>query len=120
MLSFSWGKWPDVLVDFGHELYGPWQLSQGKALARDIAWGASGPLSPYWNGLLFRVFGPSLLVLVAFNATALASFTALLYTTVRTLADRLSATAACLVFLAVFGFGQYVGIGNYNFGSSWK
>lgn len=50
MLAFSWGKWPDVLVDFGHELYRPWQLSQGKALVRDIAWGASGPLSPYWNG----------------------------------------------------------------------
>jgi hypothetical protein len=115
MLAFSWGKWPDVLVDFGHELYGPWQLSQGKALVRDIAWGASGPLSPYWNALLFRVFGPSLLVLVAFNATVLALFMALLYATFRSLADRLSATVACLVFLAVFAFAQYVGIGNYNF-----
>lgn len=115
MLAFSWGKWPDVLVDFGHELYGPWQLSQGKALVRDIAWGASGPLSPYWNALLFLVFGPSLLVLVACNAAVLALFTALLYATFRSLADRFSATVACLVFLAVFAFGQYVGIGNYNF-----
>lgn len=115
MLSFSWGKWPDVLMDFGHELYGPWQISQGKVLARDIAWGASGPLSPYWNGFLFWLFGPSLLALVAFNATVLASFTALLYATFRSLADRMSATAACLVFLTVFAFGQYIGNSNSTF-----
>ena len=28
---WSWGKWTDVQIDFGVELYIPWQLSQGKA-----------------------------------------------------------------------------------------
>ncbi len=115
MLLFSWGTWPDPLVDFGHELYAPWQISQGKALELDIAWGASGPLSPYGNGLLFALFGPSLLVLVVFNAAVLAAFTTLLWVSIRALTDRFAATVSCLAFLAIFAFGQYVEVGNYNF-----
>ena len=34
---WSWRKWPDILIDFGHELYIPWQLASGKVLYKDIA-----------------------------------------------------------------------------------
>ena len=44
----SWRTWPDILVDFGQELYVPWRLTQGEALYRDIAW-VGGPLSQYGN-----------------------------------------------------------------------
>jgi len=115
MLVPSWGRWPDVLVDFGHELYIPWQLDQGKALVRDIAGAATGPLPPYLNAALFALFGPGLWVLVAFNLALLAALTALLYSILRTLADVLPATVACLVFLGVFAFGNYLGTGNYNY-----
>jgi hypothetical protein len=111
----SWGRWPDVLVDFGHELYGPWQLSEGKALLRDFAWGATGPLSPYLNALLFRVFGVSLRVLVFFNLGLLAVLTTVLHTILRALFDRLAAAAGCFTFLTIFAFAQYVEIGNYNY-----
>jgi len=46
MLRMSWGKWPDVLVDFGRELYVPWMLAEGKVLYRDLLY-FRGPLSPY-------------------------------------------------------------------------
>ncbi|OGW84335.1 MAG: hypothetical protein A2987_06880 [Omnitrophica bacterium RIFCSPLOWO2_01_FULL_45_10] len=29
MLDLSWRKWPDLMVDFGRELYVPWQLNEG-------------------------------------------------------------------------------------------
>lgn len=115
MLAFSWGKWPDVLVDFGHELYAPWQLSEGKALGVDFTWGATGPLPPYLNALLFLIFGASLRVLVLFNLMVLAAITALLFALTRELSDRFAATLATVAFLAIFAFGQYVGIGNYNY-----
>jgi hypothetical protein len=115
MVWYTWGKWPDVLVDFGHELYVPWQLSLGKSLGGDIAWPGTGPLSPYLNSFLFRLVGVSLRALVVFNLVLLAALTWLLYAILASLSDRLSATLAGVVFLTVFAFGQYVGIGNYNY-----
>ena len=55
------------------------------------------------------------MTLVAANLVILASISALLYTLLAKACDRLTATAAGLVFLGLFGFSQYVSIGNYNF-----
>ena len=113
LLRWTWGTWPDVMVDFGREAYAAWQLAEGRALYRDIAW-FNGPLSPHVNALAFRVFGASLWTLFLVNAALLALLTALLYGLLGRASDRLSASVACLVLLGVFGFGQLVGIGNYN------
>jgi hypothetical protein len=115
MLIFSWGKWPDVLVDFGHELYVAWQISQGKALVRDFYFSNTGPLSPYLNGLLFWVFGPGLRTLVIFNLLLLGVLSWVLYRLLDAFAGRLAATTGTLAMLVLFAFGQYVGIGNYNY-----
>ncbi|HET9553345.1 MAG TPA: glycosyltransferase family 39 protein [Anaeromyxobacteraceae bacterium] len=115
MLIFSWGKWPDVLIDFGHELYIPWQLSLGKVLNRDVMLAATGPLSPYLNALAFLVAGTSLRTLVVLNLAVLAGITWLLYVLLRETSDRFSATLAGLFFLTVLAFGQYLGIGNFNY-----
>lgn len=115
MAAFSWEKWPDVMVDFGHELYIPWQLSQGKALGRDTAaYYTCGPLSAYVNALLFRLFGPSLRVLVFANLLVLALALRLLHGILRNAAGGLGAAAGGLIFGLIFAFGQYVDIGNYN------
>jgi hypothetical protein len=54
LASHTWRKWPDLLVDFGRELYVPWRLAEGQVLYRDIAF-LSGPLSQYVNSLWFRL-----------------------------------------------------------------
>lgn len=114
MVTFSLGKWPDVLVDFGAELYFAWQLSQGEPLVGESPWG--GPLlSPYVNAGLFWLFGPGLHVLVIFNLLLLVALTWILYAIFLRLADRFTATLACLAFLTIFAFNQYVGVGNYNY-----
>ena len=111
---WSWGTWPDVVIDFGRELYLPWQLCEGQVLYRDLAH-ISGPLSPYINALCFQLFGTSLLTLVVCNALVLALLVGLMYRVLRQVGDRLAVTAACLIFLLVFAFGQQVAVGNYNF-----
>ena len=111
---WSWRKWPDVLVDFGRELYIPWQLSSGKTLYTDLAY-FNGPLSPYLNALWFRMFGSSLSTIILCNLAILAIATILIYRLFADACDRFTATMSCLVLLTVFGFGQLVETGNYNF-----
>src|SRR5262245_52503009 len=111
---WSWRKWPDLLVDFGQQLYIPWQLASGKLLYKDIVI-LHGPLSQYFNSFWFKLFGPSLTVLIFVNLAILAGITVVLYKTVRRFADSLTATTVCLVLLILFGFSQYVRVGNYNY-----
>lgn len=115
LATWTWGAWPDPFIDFGRELYVPWQIASGQAvLYRDIAW-FNGPLSPHVNALWFRLFGTGLRTLVFVNLALLAVTTALLYRLLAVMADRFAATLACLTFLLVFAFGQYVGVANYNY-----
>jgi len=114
MAWWTWGTWPDVLIDFGRELYIPWQLSQGKVLYRDIAH-FNGPLSQYLNALWFRLFGVGLWTLVWCNLALLATTVVVLHRIFLAIGSRLSATMACLTFVALSGFGQLVRVGNYNF-----
>src|SRR5690348_12798358 len=74
----SWRTWPDILVDFGHELYIPWRLCEGDVLYKDILF-TMGPLSQHSNALLFRLFGVSLTTLIGANLTVLAVIVGLLY-----------------------------------------
>lgn len=114
MSAWTWLAWPDVIVDFGREVYVPWRLAAGETLYRDVAYW-SGPLSPYWNALWFRAFGASLATLYAVNALVGVAVCALLHRLLARVGDGFGATAACLLFVLLFAFSQYVGIGNYNF-----
>jgi hypothetical protein len=114
VLPMSWGKWPDVLVDFGQQLYVPWRLSEGDVLYRDVAY-LHGPLSQYVNALLFRLLGVGFWTLAWFNLATTALLVVLLYRLFERLGGVLSATVASLLFLSVFAFGQPLAIGNYNY-----
>lgn len=115
MLIWSWGTWPDPVIDFGRELYVPWQLSEGQVLYRDIVSYFNGPLSPYVHAMLFKLTGPSLRVIVIFNLAIIAALTAMLYWLIAQAAGPLAATAAGVAFLGMFAFSQYSPTGNYNF-----
>jgi hypothetical protein len=113
VLPASWGRWPDVLIDFGHQLYTAWRLSEGGVLGRDVAT-LHGPLSPYVNAALFRVFGVSLRALVVFNLALAALALWLLQALFARLSGRLSAAVCGLFFVLVFAFSQPIPYGNYN------
>ncbi|MBU6409444.1 MAG: hypothetical protein KGR98_03555, partial [Verrucomicrobia bacterium] len=36
LAALTWRKWPDIIVDFGAQLYIPWRLSRGAVLYRDL------------------------------------------------------------------------------------
>ena len=111
---WTWRKWPDLLIDFGRELYIPWQLLAGKVLYQDLAY-FNGPLSPYLNAFWFKLFGTSLTTLIFCNLALLLLLLYLLYHLLNRACGRLTATFSCLVFLCVFGLAQLSAVGNYNY-----
>jgi hypothetical protein len=115
LAASSWGAWPDVLVDFGRELYVAWRVRAGDVLYRDVA-SFYGPLSPYVNAAVFRLLGVSLRALVLANLALLAATTWLLRALLlRAGTARWVATSAAAAFLALFGFGHVIAHGSFNF-----
>src|SRR5262249_21751593 len=54
--ALTWNRWGDLIIDCGRELDTPRQLAEGKMLYRDVRYWY-GPFAPYFNSVLFRVFG---------------------------------------------------------------
>jgi hypothetical protein len=114
MLVWTWGRYCDPFVDFGREIYVAWRLSAGDALYRDIDY-FNGPLSPYLNALIFRIFGVSLLSLEIANLLWWTLLVAMAHRLYVAMSDRLSAFVATFLFIALFSFIQLTGTANYNF-----
>ncbi len=113
--AVSWRKWPDVIIDFGLQLYLPWRIDQGAVLYRDLHYLAGGPLSQYFNALLFEIFGVSFRTLIFANLAITAALVVLIYRRFLAAADRWTATTICLGVVLVFAFNEYQVVGNYNY-----
>jgi hypothetical protein len=113
-LQLSWRKWPDPIVDIGAQWYDVWRVSQGAAPYHDFAWNY-GPLSLLCNALLFKCFGPGMMVLVAANLAVYGAIVLLAYLAFRAAWGRLAAFVALAVFISVFSFSILNGVGNYNY-----
>ena len=114
LLTMSWRRSAHFLVDFGRELYVPWQLTEGKSLYLDLAY-FNGPLSPHFNATLFQVFGVSITTLLVVNTLILLAVLTLLYTGLGRLGGRLGRFACCFFFLVIFALSDIYQFGNYNF-----
>ncbi|HAR67297.1 MAG TPA: hypothetical protein DCR55_13950 [Lentisphaeria bacterium] len=111
---WSWRRWPDMLVDIGHQLYIPWRLAEGEVLYRDISY-IMGPLSQEANAVLFRLFGESMSTLIWCNLLILCAISTLLWRLLRIWSTANCASLLTVLFLCVFAFSQYVGVASYNF-----
>ncbi len=118
-LAVSWRRWPDPIVDFGRELYVPWRLAQGAVLYRDVD-DYYGPLSQYFNALVFRVAGPGLMHLVAVNLAVFAGILGLIYVMFRRAWGAGAAWTAAALFVTVFAFAQYNWCGNFNYATPYS
>lgn len=114
MAIWTWGTWPDPISDFGKEIYIAWQLGLGRRLYADVAYHL-GPLSPYFNGLCFRIFGPSLAVIEWVNLGLTAAIAYLLFGLIDRIAGLLAATVGGIVFIVLFAFGHFTPIADFNF-----
>ena len=62
MLVVSWRRWISPVTDSGREMDLPLRLMNGELLYRDVYY-LYPPFSPYFNALLYRIFGAHLEVL---------------------------------------------------------
>ena len=113
-LHESWRKWADPIIDSGPQWYAVWRISLGALPYHDFTW-YYGPLSVLFNGLLFKCFGPGMMVLVAANLLVYAGIVTLAYLAFRMAWGRLAAFAALAVFISVFSFSMLNAVGNYNY-----
>jgi hypothetical protein len=111
----TWRRWPDLVIDFGAQLYMPWQMSTGAVLYRDVPYLAGGPFSQHYHALLFKIFGVSFLTLVVSNLAVLALLLAAIYLCFYRCADQLTAITACGAVLVVFAFAHYTTLGIFNY-----
>lgn len=108
-LAVSWQRWGNPLVDCGREMNQPLRLADGQMLYSDVRH-IYGPLSPYVNALLYRIFGPSLGVLQADGIFTALMILALVYWLSRQLMGRAPSLAATLSVTWLCAFKQ---AGNY-------
>jgi hypothetical protein len=113
-LSVSWRKWPDPIIDSGPQWYAIWRVSLGAMPYHDFLWNY-GPLSLLYNGLLFRVFGPGMMVLACSNLFFYALIVSLVYVAFRMAWGGLGAFVGAAVFIVVFSFSLLNAVGNYNY-----
>ena len=108
-LAASWERWGNPLVDCGREMNQPLRLAGGQMLYSDVRH-IYGPLSPYVNATLYRIFGPSLGVLYADGIFSAVLILALVYWLSRQLMGRAATLAATLSVMWLCAFKQ---AGNY-------
>jgi 4-amino-4-deoxy-L-arabinose transferase-like glycosyltransferase len=108
-LAVSWERWGNPLVDCGREMNQPLRLARGEMLYSDVRH-IYGPLSPYINALLYKIFGPSLTVLYADGIFTAILILAAVYWLSRRLMGRAAAAATTLSVMWLCAFKQ---AGNY-------
>ncbi len=108
-LAISWQRWGNLLVDCGREMNQPLRLVSGEMLYSEVRH-IYGPLSPYINATLYRLFGPSLNVLYAEGIVTAIIILALVYYIARQLMGRAPSATATLSVLWLCAFKQ---AGNY-------
>jgi 4-amino-4-deoxy-L-arabinose transferase-like glycosyltransferase len=115
LLAMTWRKWPDMMLDFGLQLYMPWKISTGAVIYRDLAYMTGGPFSQYLDAVLFHICGVSFLTLAMFNLGLLVLLLLMVYRCFYRAADQLTALMCCLAILLVFAFGHYSDYGIFNY-----
>jgi hypothetical protein len=104
-LAGSWQRWGSPLIDCGREMNQPLRILHGERLYADIGH-IYGPLAPYFNAVLYRLFGPSLGVLQAAGAASAVLILVLCYLVARCLAGPAPAFAATLLVMWLCAFKQ--------------
>lgn len=112
--SLSWLKWTEILIDSGRELYIPKVLAEGRLLYRDIFY-IYGPFSPYFNALLYKLFGVHAYVLAAGGYAALLAILGFIQALACIFLNRWLALFVTLLFLFLFPFGHHTAYPIFNY-----
>lgn len=117
LMYSTWATWGELTADCGREMYVPAVLSEGKMLYRDV-WFLNGPAAPYFNSVLFRLFGVNLSVLYwAGSISALGSAFFLYLSGMRLSSWVVGWTTGAVVLLQAFQPGLFCFPMPYSFNS---
>ncbi len=108
LLAATWRRWVLPFEDSGREMDTALRLAQGETLYREVGY-QYGPLSPFFDGLMLRVFGRDLDVLVAWRVLLALLGVEALHRLARRLVPGDAAAASAVTSFAVaacaFGIG---------------
>ena len=114
LVSATWFKWGELIIDTSRELLTPYQLLSGKVIYKDIFY-PYGFLPPYILAFLYMVFGVHINTAVACGLAVTIMMSVLLYRISRLFMDEAFSGLTVITFLFVFAFGFYVGNGIFNY-----
>src|SRR5215470_11981440 len=103
MMAASWRRWISLVTDSGREMDLPLRLMNGELLYRDVHY-LYPPLSPYFNSLLYRIFGAHLDVLQAGGAICAALVVMMCYRIARRLMTPSESALAVIAVILVCVF----------------
>ena len=111
---FSWRRFGSLIIDGGHELDVPRRLVEGATLYRDFSWNW-GPLAPWVNAALYRLFGvhSDTLMWAGLVSAALACLG--LYLLARRFVGPLTSAWVGVAFLASCAFSRRIDYAIFNF-----
>ena len=108
----SWQGWGNPIIDFGREVYVPWQIRTGRVLYQDLIYNY-GPLAPYVMAGVTAALGDTLAVYAGAGATIGAGTMAGLYVSGCRLGSPSAGFIAALLFVLHSFFGYSTWGSNY-------
>jgi hypothetical protein len=114
LVSRTWNKWGNLIIDTPRELWLPAQLLQGKLLYKDIFY-IYGPFAPYLAALAYAIFGVHITTAAGCGMLVTALTALCLYKISRLFLNEIESALVILTFLFVYAFGFYVFSGIFNF-----
>lgn len=103
---YTWGRWGDLQIDCGREVYVPVEILKGRMLYRDI-WYPYGPLVPYMQAILVWCFGIHLNTFYSFGLLINLSIAYLVYSLARRLIPPVPSAVVSVVCLRQ-GFSEFI------------
>lgn len=100
VLSASWGRWLDPILDVGRDLYIPEKLVEGKQLYRDFQY-QFPPVAPYLLALGTLAVGSDLSGYTAMGCTIGAAVALALFFLLRRVAGRAAAFTGAMLFVTL-------------------
>src|SRR5262245_20478469 len=100
MLIASWQRWTQPLLDHGREMNLPSRVLAGEQLYGDVQF-LYGPFAPYFNALLYRIFGVHLSVLKISGAISAILILLLIYWLSRQLMEVWESTVTTALVLVI-------------------
>src|SRR5262249_18936192 len=110
----SWRRLGSLIIDSGHELDVPRRLLAGAALYRDVQWNW-GPLAPWLNTALYRLFDVSSDTLMWAGLVSAALACLGLYLIARRFVGPFTSAWVAIAFIAACAFAKRIDMSIFNF-----